>query len=225
MSELPSPWAIHLPGAAHCLCFTPADPDRHAVLLHDWFHRAHVISWWGPDRTVAETRDYLVRQRQAPHLTPWLVSLWGTPKGVAARWTTPAWGVAEGDDMPFGYVETYRAVEDRLAQFTPLESSDRGWHVLVGLRELLGSGVPRQLGRGVLARLLSEPGVDRVVCEPNEKNRRMLGFCHALGFHQVMTVELPEKRAALLACTRESFRPRWPGDLEAGAASFQKETV
>lgn len=214
-------WQVRLPGASRALRFDPADPDRHTALLHDWLHRPHVSVWWSSGRTLRETRAYLERQQASAHLTPWVVSA-GT--------------------VPFGYVETYRAAEDRLAEAYPLRPSDRGWHVLVGPDEVRGEGLPRLMGRAVLARLLTEPpgepppepgsdapgaggsAVTRVVCEPDERNGRMIRFCHALGYETLAHLDLGHKRAVLLGCTRATFAARWPGDLEAGAASYASGT-
>jgi acetyl CoA:N6-hydroxylysine acetyl transferase len=192
-------WRIELPGASRSLRFVVADPDRHTTLLHEWLREPHVAPWWGPERGLDETRAYLERQLGSGHLTPWVVS---------------------AGNLSFGYVETYRAAEDPLAQAYPLSPRDRGWHVLVGPAEVLGRGLPRLMGRAVVARLLSEDGVDRVVCEPDERNGRMLAFCEALGHERLATLDLRHKRAALLACTRARFESRWPGDLEAGAVSW-----
>jgi acetyl CoA:N6-hydroxylysine acetyl transferase len=187
-------WAITLPGAPRTLRFEVADPDRHTPLLYDWLRRPHVAPWWGAERDRPQTRSYLVRQRNAHHLVPWVVS---------------------ADDTPFGYTETYRAAEDPLADHYPLLDRDRGWHVLVGPPEQLGTGLPRLLGRAVLAHLLSDPAVERVVCEPNELNGRMIGFCQALGYEKLAALDLPDKRAALMACTRAAHAAHWPGDLDA----------
>lgn len=187
-------WAITLPDASYTLQFEIADPDEHTPLLYDWLRRPHVAPWWGAERDVAQTRAYLVRQRASGHLVPWVV---------------------RAGDTSFGYVETYRAAEDPLAQHFPLRDSDRGWHVLVGPPEVLGSGLPRLMGRAVLAHLFADPGVDRVVCEPNERNGRMLSFCRALGYEPLAALDLPDKRAVLLACSRAAHAARWPHDLEA----------
>ena len=191
-------WSVTLPGTDVALRFDRADPDVDAPLLHDWFHRPHVAPWWGPDRTVDETRDYLLRQRGSAHLVPWIVS---------------ADGVG-----PFGYVETYRPADDPLADWFPVLPTDRGWHVLVGEESAIGSGLPRLMGRAVLAYLLAEPGperIERVICEPNELNTRMLSYCKALGYDVLAAVDLPTKRALILACTRSTCVERWPGDLAA----------
>jgi acetyl CoA:N6-hydroxylysine acetyl transferase len=202
--SLGTSWSIKVPGASRTLHFEVADPERHTVLLHDWFHRPHVAPWWGPDRTLPQTREYIERQLGTGHLTPWIV---------------------DAGHLPFGYVETYRAAEDPLADAYPLHASDRGWHVLVGPEEVLGQGLPRLMARAVLARLLTEPiagaaSITRVVCEPDERNQRMIAFCHALGYETLASLDLGYKRAALLACTRARFEARWPGDLAAGAASW-----
>jgi acetyl CoA:N6-hydroxylysine acetyl transferase len=190
----PDSWSIELPGASGPLQFTVADPGQHTPLLHDWLRRPHVAPWWGAERDRPQTEAYLARQRASGHLVPWVVSV---------------------GDTPFGYVETYRAAEDPLADHVPLRDSDRGWHVLVGPPDHLGTGSARLLGRAVLAHLLRDADVERVVCEPNELNGRMLGFCRALGYERLATLDLPDKRAALLACTRAAHAARWPGDLEA----------
>jgi acetyl CoA:N6-hydroxylysine acetyl transferase len=192
-------WKIRLPGASRTLQFEKVEPERHARLVCEWLREPHVAPWWGPERDLDGTRAYLERQLGSGHLTPWVVA---------------------AGDFSFGYVETYRAAEDPLAEAYPLEAGDRGWHVLVGPAEVLGRGLPRLMGRAVLARLLSEAGVERVVCEPDERNGRMLAFCEALGHERLATLDLQHKRAALLACTRTRFEARWPGDLDAGAASY-----
>lgn len=181
------------------LRFEMADPVLHAGLLREWLDQPHVAPWWAAER-IQETSVYLAHRLAIGHVTPWI-----------------AWA----DDQPFGYVETYRAAEDPLAAAYPLTPNDRGWHVLVGPPQLLGSGLPRLLGRAVLAGLLAERGVNRVVCEPDERNTRMLRFCERLGYSRLATVDLRDKRAALMACTRDEFVRRWPGDLEThGARMF-----
>jgi acetyl CoA:N6-hydroxylysine acetyl transferase len=166
------------------LTFELADPDRHLALLQDWLNRPHVLPWWGPERTEDETRAYVAGQRDLAHLDPWIVS---------------------AGDLPFGYVETYRAGEDPLAEFFPLGERDRGWHVLVGPLEVIGTGLPRTMGHAVLDRLFAEPGVERVVCEPDIRNERMHGYCRALGYEALATLDLPDKRAVLFGIDRATY--------------------
>jgi siderophore synthetase component len=154
-----------------------ADPGEHHELVHAWMNEPHVAAWWGPP---ADVRAYLVEQVALPHSQPW---------------------IATASGVPFGYVETYRAADDPLALAAHYDArpGDRGWHVLV-TGAFVGTGLPRELGRHVVERLLAEG--DRVVCEPDERNARMLAFCRALGGEVRATLTLPDKRAALVVWER-----------------------
>lgn len=169
------------------LRFQRVDAARHTDLVHGWMNRPHVEPWWQLAVSQPEIRAYL---DGLTHLHPWLVSADGTP---------------------FGYVETYRVVDDPLAAHYDANETDLGWHVLVGPEEYLGSGLPRLLGRAVVASLLAE--APRVVCEPDVRNTRMHAFCRALGHVSLGEIELPEKRALLMGCTRDTFTgPGWAED-------------
>ncbi len=201
------PWSITLPGTVPTLTFEPVDPRRHLGLVHRWMHAPHVAPWWdlaGPRHEVAA---YLDGQLALPHLQPWVVA---------------------ADGEPFGYVETYAAHLDPLADAvaaattadpaapaTAIDDGDRGWHVLVGPPDAIGSGLGRLLGRAVLARAFADPTVRQVVCEPDERNERMVRFCASLGHLDLGHLALGPKRAALLACTRRSFTVRFPDDVPA----------
>jgi siderophore synthetase component len=156
----------------------PADPDVHLDLVHGWMNEPHVAEWWRTEGTPDEVRAYLAAQVALPHSEPWIALV---------------------DGVPFGYVETYRAAEDPLACHYEARASDRGWHVLVAASHV-GTGAPRELGRFVVDRLFEEG--DRVLCEPDERNARMLAFCRALGGEIRATLELPDKRAALIVWER-----------------------
>jgi RimJ/RimL family protein N-acetyltransferase len=153
-----------------------ADPDEHLALLHAWMNEPHVSEWWALAGSPDEVRAYL---DALGHLEPW---------------------IAYADGVPFAYVETYRVAADPLAEHYRALPDDHGWHVLVGEAGYLGTGVPRELGRVVVDRLLQAG--ERVVCEPDIRNARMLAFCAALGGEVQAELELPDKRAALVVWER-----------------------
>ena len=135
---------------------------------------------------AARHQDALDRWLAEPHVAEW----WGAPYAAPAH--VEPW-VATVDGVPFGYVETYRPVEDPLAEHYEARDTDRGFHLLVGA-EWVGTGLPRALLRTVLQRFDGH----RVVCEPDIRNARMLAFCRALGGEVRATLDLPDKRAALV---------------------------
>jgi RimJ/RimL family protein N-acetyltransferase len=155
-----------------------ADPEVHLNLVHGWMNEPHVAEWWGLAGSPAEVRAYLAAQAALPHLEPW---------------------IACADGVPFAYVETYHAAEDPLAAHYAARASDRGWHLLVAASHV-GTGAPRELGRFIVDRLFEDG--ERVLCEPDERNTRMLAFCRALGGEVRETLQLPDKRAALIVWER-----------------------
>jgi RimJ/RimL family protein N-acetyltransferase len=192
-------WSVTLPGATEELTFAPVRPVDDGELVHDWMNRSHVVPWWELGVSLTEIRDYLAGLR---HLRPWLVSAHG---------------------VPFGYVETYVVTEDALAAYYPARPNDQGFHLLVGPLSMLGTGVPRLMGRAILAWLLNRG--ERAVCEPDVRNGRMLAYCDRLGLTSLGEIDLPEKRAAVLACERTVFDERWPGDRAAVASAVSTGAV
>lgn len=172
--------------------FRPLDPAADAALLHGWFRQEHVAPWWDLDGPVDRTREYLDRAAGLEHQRSW---------------------VAGDDDGEFAYVETYRVDGDPLAQHYAGTPGDRGWHLLVGDPERLGTRATRRLGVAVLAGLLAEPAADRALVEPDVRNRRMLGWCAGLGASELERFPFGDKTAALLAWTRDDVAARWPDEL------------
>jgi RimJ/RimL family protein N-acetyltransferase len=144
-----------------------------------------------PQRHADLVREWM----HEPHVAPW----WGPPgdgylqEQVALPHLKPWIALSEG--VPFAYLETYRAAEDPLAAHYEARPDDLGFHLLVTAGDV-GTGAARELVR----QLLAHPG--RVVCEPDERNGRMLAFCRALGGEVRETLQLPDKRAALVVWER-----------------------
>ena len=57
----------------------------------------------------------------------------------------------------------------------------------------------------ILERLFADPGVERIVVEPDARNTKIHVLNARLGFLPAGEVALPGKRALLSFCTREAF--------------------
>jgi len=158
----------------------PLDQGGDLGLVHGWMQQPHVTPWWELQGPVERTAGYLAAATAQPHQRSWIASI---------------------DGSPFAYVETYVVARDALAGYYPAGHGDRGFHLLVGPPVHLGTGASRLLARRVVGDLLARPGVDRVVCEPDVRNERMLAYCSAVGGERIATLELPGKTAALFAWT------------------------
>jgi acetyl CoA:N6-hydroxylysine acetyl transferase len=178
--------------------FSPVDAGRDDMLLGGWFSAEHVRPWW----SVPAVGPYLEAALSADHQRSWLVS------------------DAEG---AFGYVESYRAADDPLAEHVRVDEGDRGWHVLVGESRRQGTGAADRLAAATICGLFAEPGVERVLCEPDVRNDRMLGFCVRNGGRVLEEFDFGgRKRAALVAWSRDDVLLRWPRELAAAEGAHRR---
>lgn len=160
------------------IALRPLEGADDLALVHGWMQQPHVVPWWGLDGPVERLIEHL---RAQPHLEAWI-------------------GIEDG--RPFAYVETYAVADDALHAHYAARPGDRGFHLLVGPPELLGSGAARRLVGHVLALLLAVQDATRVVCEPDVRNLRMLAFCRGLGAERIDSFDFDGRRVALFAWTQ-----------------------
>ncbi len=164
------------------VAFRTLDLEADLELVHRWMQQPHVVRWWELEGPVALVREFLEAQAALDHLDQWIVT--------------------DDERNPFAYVETYRVPDDPIAAYYDCKPGDRGFHLLVGPPELLGSGIAQALVRHLVIRLLGQFGIDRIVCEPDARNTRMLTLCRTLGAEELATLELPDRRRILIGWTR-----------------------
>ena len=140
----------------------------------------HVAEWWDLAGSPDEVRAYLAAQVALPHLEPW---------------------IAYADGVPFAYVETYRAAEDPLAEHYRARAG-RPRLARARRREPTSWAPACRASSGASSSSGCSRTASACVCEPDERNARMLAFCRALGGEVRATLELPDKRAALMVWER-----------------------
>lgn len=163
----------------------PLDLRADLERMSAWAAREHVQEFW-PDlgRSAEEVRRYLDAKIQSEHIRPHIVVIGG---------------------VDAGYVELYDYNRDPVARIFPGEPGDRGWHIFLGEQRFIGTGRAVEVGRAVLRTLFEYALCRRVLCEPDERNARMLNFVAKLGHRRIGTAVLPDKIAAIMACERADF--------------------
>jgi lysine N-acyltransferase len=161
----------------------PVRPGTSAVgLVARWMAEPHVSAFWQqdwePDRWAAE----ISRQHAGHHSRPWLVAL---------------------DGIPVAYVEVYRVARDVVALHHPVGPHDLGVHIAIGdparTRRGLGPRVLRAVADGLLA---ADPACCHVIGDPDVTHIAARRAFAAAGFRPLADVDLPHKRAALVAYDR-----------------------
>jgi len=164
------------------IAFRQVDFAGDLALIHGWMQQPHVVPWWNLAGEIPVVREYLRARVRLAHRDCWIVS---------------------EDRAPFAYVETYVVADDALGSSYDAQPGDRGFQMLVGPPEMLGSGAAQRLLRHLVTFLLGQYGITRIVCEPDVRNTRMLALCRSLGGEQLATLDLDGRRAALIAWTSE----------------------
>jgi len=165
----------------------PLDLDRDLGLLHRWVTHPRSVYWQMSDAGVADVeREYRLIEDN-PHHDAWLGRVDGVPAFLA---------------------ETYDPAHSELAGLPELAPGDLGMHVLVAPADTPVHGFTRAVFAAVLDHCFTEPGVRRVVVEPDVRNDRIRVMNLAFGFRELRTVTLSTKEAALSVLERGHLTPR-----------------
>ncbi|MDH6710740.1 RimJ/RimL family protein N-acetyltransferase [Kitasatospora sp. MAA19] len=157
----------------------PADLD----LLAGWMNDPEIAAFW----ELAGPPDVTERHLRA--------QLDGDGRSV------PCLGLLDG--APMSYWEVYRADLDPLARHYPARPHDTGVHLLLGPAESRGRGLGAVLLAALAERILwRRPCCERVVAEPDVRNRRSVRAFERAGFRSDAELDLPDKRAALMIRAR-----------------------
>ncbi|GAA1943019.1 GNAT family N-acetyltransferase [Kitasatospora viridis] len=165
------------------LLLRPLDPDGDAAVVHSWVDDERA-RFWG---MVGHTRE------QVREVYAYLDSLTTHHAHLLLR---------EGE--PVALFQTYQPEHDPLGEHYPVQDGDFGVHLLIAPT----TGEPRPghtavLIGALLAAVLTDRGVRRIVAEPDSRNEASIARLRRTGFQPGPEVQLEHKRARLLFLARE----------------------
>ncbi|WP_310889675.1 GNAT family N-acetyltransferase [Clavibacter capsici] len=176
----PAP-AVEAP--AYPLAMRPLDPDADAALVHAWVTAPRARFWQMQHATLEEVRAEYA--------------------SIVADPAREAW-IGLHDGAPAFLVEAYDPADDPIgAHLDPLPG-DRGMHLLVAPPS--GDPLPgftTAVMRHVVAHLLRDPAVRRLVVEPDVRNARIQRLNELVGFRPLRVVDLGTKHALLSVVDRD----------------------
>lgn len=102
-------------------------------------------------------------------------------------------------------MERYHPADDQVAEHYEVQDGDRGMHILVAPADKPVSGFTWAVFRVVMDFLFSDPAVNRIVVEPDIRNKKIHALNEKAGFVFQKSIELNNKTARLEFCTRAQF--------------------
>jgi len=166
--------------------FRPFDLRRDCQFLHDWVRRDYAYFWGlldaGLDEVIKEYTELTGREDYAVF-------------------------VGELEDKPAFVLERYDPGKDLIRDFYPAQTSDCGIHVIVAPpgQETIAD-FTWYVFTAINDFVFSCSQVERVLVEPDIRNKKMFAICERVGFTLDKVVELPHKTAQLAFCTRQRYQ-------------------
>lgn len=168
----------------------PLDLATDTELLHSWVTHERSRFWGMLDADVDDVRQAYADLLASPHHDARIGLL---------------------DDTPVFLAETYDPRHHELADHVAVDEGDVGMHFLVA-PPAPGAppvhGLTRAVIETVVAEVLADPAVRRVVVEPDARNTAVHALNAAVGFEVHREVPLSDKRALVSTCTRAAFLER-----------------
>ncbi|SFL69696.1 Protein N-acetyltransferase, RimJ/RimL family [Gracilibacillus orientalis] len=156
--------------------------------LHRWHHQSHVIPFWNQNFSIDVYENHLKEILDDQHQTLYI-------------------GYLDGE--PMSYWEAYWAKGDVIANYYDVEKKDQGIHLLFGPESYLGKGLALPLLRAMMVFRFEHVQTEKVVAEPDIRNKKMIHIFEQCGFKQQKEIDLPDKRGLLMSCHRDTFVRRF----------------
>ena len=152
--------------------------------LHHWFNQPYAVFWGLQNSTLAQVKSEYeaLAQRENYELI-----------------------IGEFNGKITFLVEKYHPKSDLVGKYYRVEESDCGIHVIVGPPTEKIPDFTWHIFRSIMEFVFQDPQVNRILVEPDIRNKKMFAICQRVGFSLNAIIELPHKTAQLAFLTRSNF--------------------
>jgi penicillin amidase len=147
----------------------PVDPIADAPLLHGWFTQPRAAFWGMGTRTVEEVGEIYGWIAEQDHLTASLLLL---------------------EDRPVGLLQTYDPFVDEIGEHYDRRPGDLGVHLFLADDSARAGRTP-ELMAYLVAHVLADPAVQRIVLEPDVANEKSIALLLRHGAELGPVTEIP----------------------------------
>lgn len=166
------------------LVLDPLDPARDAGLIHGWVVEDRARFWMMGDHTAEEVREVYTWIDEQPTHHAWLV---------------------RQDGEPVALFQDYLPTAEEVGDHFDVRPGDLGVHVMLAPASTAQPGFTGAVVSFLLASVFADPGVQRVVVEPDARNDKAVALVGRLGFELGPVVDLSTKPAQLAFLTRDRY--------------------
>lgn len=164
--------------------YRPFCMERDFDLYCRWMQQPYVARWWNLNKPRSELEKHLQSELADPHQKLYTSFV---------------------DDVPVGYWERYWVERDVLGRYVQACPYDQGFHFLIGEKAYLGRTYTASLIAGFVKMIFQDSRTQRVLAEPDVRNRLVLRYAAATCFELDKVVQMPERTSAVMVCERHRF--------------------
>ncbi len=166
----------------------PFEVKKDSPFLHDWVTKEYAVFWEMQNATLQDVEEEY------------------------AKLTVPKdYNVFVGifDDKPAFVLERYNPQSDIINQFYKAKESDAGIHIIVAPpNEPKTPNFTWFMFRAIMDFVFTDTTKDRILVEPDIRNKKMFALCQRIGFTLSEVVELPHKTAQLAFLTKTNYQQK-----------------
>jgi acetyl CoA:N6-hydroxylysine acetyl transferase len=165
------------------ISFRPVN-EEDVPILHEWMHQKHIYPFWKLNLPIEEIKVWVKNSISSRHKRVFMGYL---------------------NDEPVCYVIGYDVRQDPIRHYYSIKPRDMGMHLLIGPRRLLNKEDGETIIRAMTLFLFEKFGANRMIGEPDYRNRIVIPILKKLGANVVKEIQINQKRAKLVIANRNDF--------------------
>ncbi|CAL2103910.1 GNAT family N-acetyltransferase [Tenacibaculum sp. 190130A14a] len=161
---------------------------KDSVFLQKWVTQEYAIFWGMPNATIEDVKKEYTELTAPEHYDVF---------------------VGMFNNEPAFVLERYNPQLDSINQFYKTQESDCGVHIIVAPpKEPKTPNFTWFMFRSIMDFVFSNATIQKIVVEPDIRNKKMFALCQRIGFQLGNVIELPHKTAQLAFLTRTNYQQK-----------------
>ncbi|CAL2085036.1 GNAT family N-acetyltransferase [Tenacibaculum sp. 190524A05c] len=166
----------------------PFQIEKDSEFLHSWVNKEYAVFWGMQNSTLDDVKDEYKKLTKPDHYNAF---------------------VGYYKNEPAFVLEQYDPRKDEIGQYYDAKYSDTGIHIIVAPpKENKVDNFTWFIFRAIMDFVFCDLMVDRILVEPDLRNKKMFALCQRIGFQLDKIVELPHKTAQLAFLTKENYQQK-----------------
>ncbi len=158
--------------------------------LHQWVNQEYAVFWGMQEFSLKQVEQEYARLMQPDHYDVF-VGIYG--------------------EQTVFVLERYHPKKDAIGDLYSAKNEDCGIHIIVAPPRVKIPNFTWYIFNTIMDFVFQDPTVDRIIVEPDIRNKKMFALCQRIGFRLDKIVELPNKVAQLAFLYRESHQQTLSG--------------